>query len=224
MYDPGERREALIRLFLGIMMVPPFILQSGPGIKAVHIVLILLYSRSLGLRVRILPGLFILAAVTAAGVLTPLGEVLFNIGSFPVTAGALEQGLRRGLNLVGMVYISRCAVSRRLVLPGKAGRLLSRVLFYFEQLTDLRLKKASGRGLVKNMRARLIEIDELLLRWSTGTAEPFVVPEPAGQRGLSEQGKKHDSEKPALSSGALRRFLPPAVGIIVLQWLLFFLG
>lgn len=226
MYTPGERREALARLFFGIMMVPPFILQSGPGIKAVHVVLILLYSRSLGLRVRLLPGLLILAAVTVAGVLTPLGEVLFTVGSFPVTSGALEQGLRRGLNLVGMVYISRCSVSRRLTLPGKAGRLLSRVLYYFEQLTALRLKRFSGRGLLKNIRARLVEIDELLLRWSMGTTdtEHPVVPETAEQRGPAEPGKKHNSGKPSFSSGALRGFLSLASGIILLQWLLFFLG
>lgn len=201
-----EMRYALVRLFLGLMMVPPLVLQEDIRLKLLHIGLVLLYSRSLSLRIRLLPGLLIVAAVTAAGLLNPLGEVFFSIAFFPLTLGALEQGLRRGLNLVGMVYISRCSISTALSLPGKGGRLLSRVLYYFEELTTLRVNTSlhkRQKGLFSIIKERLLEIDELLFTWSDGPSKGTL-------------GKERDRKAP----GRERLLYAPA--FIFFQWVFYF--
>ncbi len=162
--NSDEPVSPLLRLVSGLVMIPPFLLQTSIPFKIVHIVLFGLLSVYLGKRVRIMPGMLIVAAVTAAQLLIPLGEVLLYIGSFPITAAALEQGLERGLNLVGLVYLSRYAVSPRLPIPGRVGALLYRVFFYFEELTAYRIIRDRNAGFKQNIKQALLGIDEFLLR------------------------------------------------------------
>lgn len=177
---PAAGRASLVRLISGLLMVPPFLMQSYVPLKIIHIALFGLSSVYFGKRVRLLPGLLIVAAVTGAQLLTPLGEVLTYIGSFPITAGALEQGFSRGLNLVGLVYLSRYAVSPGLPIPGPAGALLYRVFFYFEELTAYRVVRDRSAGFRKNLKRALIGIDEFLLQLAAGGASGETSTGPAG--------------------------------------------
>lgn len=178
---PAAGRAPLVRLISGLLMVPPFLMQSYVPLKIIHILLFGLASVYFGKRVRILPGLLIVAAVTGAQLLTPLGEVLIYIGSFPITAGALEQGFVRGLNLVGLVYLSRYAVSPGLPIPGRAGALLYRVFFYFEELTAYRVVRDRSAGFRKNIKRALIGIDEFLLQLAAGGGSGGAAAGPAGR-------------------------------------------
>jgi len=168
---PVARLTPMIRLVSGLLMIAPFIMQPQILLKFVHILLFGLASIYLGKGVRILPGIMIAAAVTGAQLLTPLGEVLIYIGSFPITAGALRQGLLRGLNLVGLVYLSRYAVSPGLPIPGKLGALLYRVFYYFEELTAYRVVRDRSTGFRGNIKQALMGIDGYLLQLSLSPAD-----------------------------------------------------
>jgi len=193
----AERRNTasdLLLLWSGLLMIPPFILQPDPALKAVQMGLFLLYGVLLGKRIKLLPGIVIILSVAAAAVLQPLGEVLFYIGRFPVTEGALFQGITRGMNLVGMVYLSRCTISARLRIPGRTGRLLYRVFFYFEELSSVRLEKGGSGGLMRNIREKLHHLDQRLLQWSTGSGEGFGGRSAAGGFGITGSGGSGGAE------------------------------
>jgi heptaprenyl diphosphate synthase len=179
---PAARVTPLVRLVSGLLMIAPFIMQPQILLKFVHILLFGLASLYLGKRVRILPGIMIAAAVTGAQLLTPLGEVLTYIGSFPITAGALRQGLLRGLNLVGLVYLSRYAVSPGLPIPGKLGALFYRVFYYFEELTAYRVVRDRSTGFRGNIKQALMGIDRYLLQLSLPTAGAAEGRAPKGAR------------------------------------------
>ena len=202
----GARVTPLVRLITGLLMIPPFILQPQITFKVAHILLFGLASLYLGKRVRILPGIMIAAAVTGAQLLTPLGEVLTYIGSFPITAGALRQGLLRGLNLVGLVYLSRYAVSPGLPIPGKLGALLYRVFYYFEELTAYRVVRDRNTGFRGNIKQALMGIDGFLLELSLPAAGA------AEGRGA----------KQAMPGGSTHLILP-LVGV-GLHWILYAVG
>lgn len=196
-------RQAWIRLAVGLLMIPPLIMQPLIWLKLLHICGILLYSLWLGKRIRLLPGFLILTAVTFAALLSPLGEVILSIGSFPVTAGALQQGLHRGLNLIALVYISRASVSSDLQFPGKTGQLLYRVFYYFEEFSSIRLEKGQKRGLLRNLREKLSELDRLLLDVSQG-----------------DQVQKGGARE--RSSGSVRNTTFWPVFFLFVQWMLYF--
>lgn len=102
-------------------------------IVAFYFVLVLITSKG---RVRVLPSLVVIVSVTFMAMLSPYGKVLHELGHFKITAGALENGLKRSGMLVGMVFASRCIVGRNATLPGKAGSFISRIFFLFDSLAS----------------------------------------------------------------------------------------
>ncbi|MBQ5499633.1 MAG: hypothetical protein IIT73_07555, partial [Treponema sp.] len=108
-------------------------------------------------RVKLLPSIIIVLSVTFFALLTPVGKVLFRIGSWKITQTSLEMGLRRSGFLVGMVFISQCAVDKNLRLPGKAGAFVAGVFYYFDLLVSEKIK-FSRKNLVKSIDERLLKI------------------------------------------------------------------
>ena len=59
--------------------------------------------------------------------------VLSDVIPFGLSLG--NRNYLNGINLIGLIYLSRLSVRPNLKIPGKSGRLLTRVFFYFEGLT-----------------------------------------------------------------------------------------
>ena len=95
-------------------------------------------------KIRILPSVLLTACVTFFALLSPLGKTLTIIRSFRITQDALFIGLQKSAVLVGMVFFSQTIVSYNIMLPGKAGRLIADVLFWFNQLTSQRISFKKG--------------------------------------------------------------------------------
>lgn len=112
-----------------------FLFQKKVQIQAVCLAFFALLVRIRKGKVKIVSALFLIGGVAFFALLSPFGKVLFYAGKFPVTAGALEAGLRRGIVLVGMLFLSRLAVSSELYIPGRAGQFLRKVFACFKLLT-----------------------------------------------------------------------------------------
>ena len=177
----------------GILIIPPFIFQNILLFKWLLVFLFMLYAWFTGSRIRIIPCIIMTAGVVSANLLTPIGEVLFSVGSISVTKGALENGLERAALLLGMIYISKFAVSRGLKLPGGRKSILSMVFYYFERIMEGEEKQKDKSGRKKILQGlnsdRLIEIiDKKILSVSElissqqssvlGFSDPSFVPDP----------------------------------------------
>ena len=117
---------AFVFLFLRNVLVEwicVFVFFIAASIKRKHVV-------------SILPSMFVTITLVALALFTPSGKVLYTFGNFRVTAGSLLNGLQRSGLLVGMVFLSQCAISPQLQLPGKFGSLVQDVLQYAEKLTQ----------------------------------------------------------------------------------------
>ncbi|MCR5762180.1 MAG: Gx transporter family protein [Treponema sp.] len=115
-------------------------------------------------KVRILPSVIVICSVTLLALLSPYGKVLMEAGRFKITEGALKNGLKRSGVLVGMVFASRCIVSRNVALPGKAGCFISKVFFLFDSLTSagkLSGMKVRKGSVLKQLDAHLMEMYKL---------------------------------------------------------------
>lgn len=159
--------EALRRVYLGMIMLPLFLLQEALPVKGIMTLLFILLAVMHGRRFRPLPPAVMLLTVTGANLLQKNGEVLVSVGSFDVTWGALSIGLSKALTLIGMIYLSSYMVSARPDLPGALGRLLSLQLYYFERVTEA-FKTHTGRTLLERLDRVLFSLDE-------------QVPDPAGR-------------------------------------------
>lgn len=121
--------------FWGLVIMVTFLFQENLVIRIGESLFFILLAAARGKRFRPLPNLALALGVTVMHLLTPHGKILFSLGFFEVTQGALEAGLHRSFLLVGMVSISRSFISPRLTLPGRAGVLLKLTFSYFERLS-----------------------------------------------------------------------------------------
>ena len=72
--------------------------------------------------------------------LSPFGRVILEPFGFPITAGALETGMKKALAVEGMLFASRWALSSGVSLPGRAGALMARITAFLSYLSGCRSK------------------------------------------------------------------------------------
>ena len=185
-----------VRFVAGLLAVPPFLFQENRIVQAAQVLVFVVLSVLSGKKFRLLPNLMIGAGIIVMNLLTPQGSVLFSVGSFYMTAGALDRGIAKTLVLIGLIYLSRFSVTKGLSLPGRIGGLLSRVFYYFEEIT-----KSRGGFTRGNMMARL---DEILISVQEQAAADRVsggeTGEPAGSEtdtGGAGGSVKEDTGAPA---------------------------
>jgi len=151
------RRIPPLYLFLwGLVLMVTYLFQTSLPVRAGETLAYVLLAVLTGRRFRLWPNLTVVAGVTLVHLISPLGRVMFTLGSWQITQGSLELGLFKGLMLVGLIYISRSFISPRLSLPGRAGALMGLTFAYFEALTE-------SRGFFKP-REPFQSTDQLLLR------------------------------------------------------------
>lgn len=148
----------------GLVCIPAFVLQQNLAVRLGQVAVFLAISAGMGKRVRLLPNIIITIGIVAAQILFPFGHVLFFIGRFPVTLGAIRAGILKSALLIGMIYLSRLAVRPDLRLPGRFGKYISRVFFYFEKLTELKRQTDSKKlrgSLVRRLDNILFELQNI---------------------------------------------------------------
>ena len=111
-------------------------------------------------KIKVIPVVVVTLSITLITLLIPNGKVLFRINflnSFPITQGAFLKGLQKSAVLSGTVFLSRIFISKKILLPGTIGALISKTFFYFEKLTEKKIDLKS-KNILKNIDARLCEI------------------------------------------------------------------
>ncbi len=151
------------RFTWGILMLLCFLFSDGLFPRLIMTIFFAVLALLAGKRIRFGYFFFMIFSITAFNLLTPWGPVLFSLGRFTVTGGALNTGITKGLTICGLVFVSLFSVSSRLILPGKLGRLLGRSFYYFESLYSM--KKSVRRA------SFFSDIDEILLSLFPSSSE-----------------------------------------------------
>ncbi len=64
------------------------------------------------------------------------GKVLLSVFGYPITQGAVQTGVNRGLTLVTLFYMSKSLIDPSLSLRGKIGAFFGKVFLYFDFFTN----------------------------------------------------------------------------------------
>jgi heptaprenyl diphosphate synthase len=119
-----------------MLVIPAFLFQPSLAVRAAQVLLFATLARLAGKKIKWLYFVIMVASITFFNLITPIGQVLFNVGPFVVTAGALRSGVLKGITIVGLVFISLFSIRPDLRLPGRLGGLIGRVFYYFEEIID----------------------------------------------------------------------------------------
>jgi heptaprenyl diphosphate synthase len=176
----GRRRryEALFTsgsLFItGLVIMPALLFNPNTLLRIAQFLLFWFFAWLCGKKNNPLITLLIIIFITAFNLLVPYGKVLYSIGAFKITLGALVSGLHKAVTLEGLIMLSRTVIRRDLALPGSLGALIGDSFRIFEEITE-------RKGVIdrKNIAGSL---DKLLFELSEERpAQNAVEPENAGE-------------------------------------------
>jgi heptaprenyl diphosphate synthase len=142
----------------GAVIMPAFLFNPNTKFRVIQFVFFLFLVWLSGKKNNPFFTLLAAAGIVAFNLIIPYGRVLFSIGSFKITAGALTAGIHRAVTFEGLIMLSKVMIRQDLKIPGVFGELLSESLRIFSCLID-RKQRITGRNLI-------VEIDRLMLELS----------------------------------------------------------
>jgi len=99
----------------------------------------------------------VILGIVFFNLLMPYGQVLFSIGFFKITSGALKTGIHRAVTLEGLVMLSRLIIRRDMKIPGLFGELLSDTFTYFTVIMN-RKQRVRGKSIIADIDSLLMEL------------------------------------------------------------------
>ena len=157
--------------FAGILIMPSLLFNPVTEYRCLQFLFFWFLVWLSGKKSNPLLTLIVLASVIIFNLIIPYGRVLFSIGQFKITSGALKAGIHRAVTFEALVMLSKVSVRQDLKIPGGFGGLLSESLKIFSGMMNRKYRFAG-----KNIFA---EIDNLLLELS---CEDFSVVTPHEQK------------------------------------------
>lgn len=140
MIRPERWMSAEFLFLCGVLSLPAFLFGEAVWAKTLLMAVYILLNVISGRKVKVLPNLVAAAGIVAANLFTPFGRILFRIGTFPVTEGAFRVGLTKSATIIGLIYLSRFTIRSTIRIPGRVGEVFSLMLFYFERITEQKIK------------------------------------------------------------------------------------
>jgi len=149
----------------GFFVMPSMLFNSSAALRVVQFLFFWFLCWLSGKKNNPVMTIMVIAGIVAVNLIIPYGRVLFSIGAFKISTGALKSGIERAVTLEGLIMLSRIAVRQDLKLPGSFGELLGESFRFFALITE------SGKRVTrKNF---IGDIDSLMLDLSSGEHEDY---------------------------------------------------
>jgi heptaprenyl diphosphate synthase len=183
-----RRRDLCQRIFssrdlcaAGIAMMPALVFNPNPYLRVPQFLFFAFLLWFAGKKNNPLIAVAVILSIVAFNLLAPYGRVLFSIGAFRITEGALRGGLQRAVTLEGLIMLSRFSIRRDLRLPGSLGKLIGesfRILALIQERRNVVTRKNFAAG-----------IDALMLELSRGEDPPADASGEDPRRGSTAAGR-----------------------------------
>jgi len=162
--------------------------------------------------------ILIILGIAAFNLIVPYGRVLFSIGPFRVTQGALLAGIHRAVTLEGLIMLSRFSIRRDLKIPGALGELIGESFRIFGIIMEKK-QHITRKNFIGDIDRLMIELSED----EASQGEPSMGQPAPEQQPASEQvpeGQSAVEQQPAVEKRPRR--LPGLLllaGVVILAWL-----
>lgn len=110
-----------------------------------------------GFKIKLLPNFLLFITLIIITQFNPKGLVLFSIGFYNITKGAIETGIYKASLLIGTIYLSKIITTGRILLPGGIGLLLGDIFSYFNQLTSG--ERIKGKNIIEELDKKLLNLE-----------------------------------------------------------------
>jgi heptaprenyl diphosphate synthase len=158
----------------GFLIMPALLFNPNTFFRILQFFFFWFLSWTSGKKNKPLITIIIIVTIVFFNLLVPYGQVLFSIGVFKISSGALVAGIHRAVTLEGLIMLSRVSIRRDLRIPGGFGELIGESFRIFAIIMDSR-QRITRKNLMGDIDALMIELSEDDAP-ATGQAEAASVP------------------------------------------------
>jgi heptaprenyl diphosphate synthase len=155
-YDNIFSAKALF--ITGLLIMPALLFNPSTEYRVVQFLFFWFLVWLSGKKTRPVFTILIITIIITFNLLIPYGRILFSLGPFKITSGALTAGIHRAVTLIALVMLSRVTVRQDLKIPGAFGKILGESLRIFSVIMDRKFRVIS--------KDPVAEIDNLMLELS----------------------------------------------------------
>jgi heptaprenyl diphosphate synthase len=101
--------------------------------------------------------ILVILGIVAFNLIVPYGQVLFSIGAFKITRGALTAGIHRAVTLEALIMLSRLTIHPALKLPGLFGELIGESFRVFAVIMSQK-QRVTRKNLIADLDCLLFEL------------------------------------------------------------------
>jgi heptaprenyl diphosphate synthase len=101
--------------------------------------------------------LLIILGIVAFNLIVPYGRVLFSLGPFRITQGALLAGIQRAVTLEGLIMLSRASIRQDLKIPGGLGELIGESFRIFALITEKK-QRITRKNFIGDIDSLMLEL------------------------------------------------------------------
>jgi len=141
----------------GLAIIPSLVFNPSTEARVIQFLFFCLLVWLSGKKINPLFTILAILFITAFNLIIPYGRVLFSIGAFKITAGALKAGIHRAVTLEALVMLSKVSVRQDLKIPGAFGEILGESFRIFSVLMSRKLHLTTG-NFIANIDALMLEL------------------------------------------------------------------
>jgi len=156
--------SARVLFITGFLLMPALFFNPSTENRVVLFLFFMFLVLLSGKKINFIFTIFVTLFIIAFNLIIPYGKVLFSVGIFKITSGALEAGIHRAVTLQALVMLSKVTIRQDLLLPGAFGELLSNSLRMFSFLMN--------RKFLLTGKNPVAEIDNLMLELNNEAVQP----------------------------------------------------
>ena len=143
----------------GLIIIPAVLFNPSAEYRCLQFLFFWLLALLCGKKTNPVFTILITIFIIAFNLIIPYGRVLYSIGDFKITSGALEAGIHRAVTLQALVMLSKLTIRNDLILPGAFGQLLSSSLRYFAVIIGKK-HRINSKNLIASIDTLMLELNE----------------------------------------------------------------
>jgi heptaprenyl diphosphate synthase len=143
----------------GLLMMPALLFNPSTEIRIFQFIFFTFLVVLSGKKLNVVMTLIVIIGIIAFNLVLPYGKVLFTIGRFEITEGALRAGIHRAVTFEALIMLSKASIREDLKLPGFFGELLGEALRLFSVMTSGKYR-VTGIHFFSRLDKMLVELSD----------------------------------------------------------------
>jgi hypothetical protein len=141
----------------GLVIMPALLFNPSTEFRALQFLFFWFLTRISGKKINLFPVIFVIFGIIVFNLIVPYGRILFSIGPFEITQGALIAGVNRAVTFEALVMLSKVSVRSDIKLPGAFGELLGESLRIFSIIVGKK-HRITAKNVIADIDSMMMEL------------------------------------------------------------------